>query len=77
MDSKKVNFGEAKNMSNFVESDELKIYLSQIENYPILTREEESHLAVLYRDNNDKQAAHILITSNLRFVIKVALGYRN
>ena len=64
-------------MSNFVESDELKIYLSQIENYPILTREEESRLAVLYRDENDKEAAQILITSNLRFVIKVALGYRN
>ncbi len=64
-------------MSNFVESDELKIYLSQIENYPILTREEESRLAMLYRDKNDKEAAQILITSNLRFVIKVALGYRN
>ena len=64
-------------MSNFVETDELKIYLSQIENYPILNREEESRLAALYRDNEDMHAAQILITSNLRFVIKVALGYRN
>lgn len=64
-------------MSNFVETDELKIYLSQIENYPILNREEESRLAVSFRDKKDMHADQILITSNLRFVIKVALGYRN
>jgi RNA polymerase sigma-32 factor len=60
-----------------IETDGLRIYLSQIERYPILSREEESELAVRYRDEKDKQAGQVLITSNLRFVIKVALGYRN
>jgi RNA polymerase sigma-32 factor len=64
-------------MRNFIEGDELRVYLSQIEAYPILNREEEVVLALRYKENKDKQAAHTLITSNLRFVIKVALGYRN
>jgi RNA polymerase sigma-32 factor len=64
-------------MSNPIETDGLRIYLSQIEHYPILSREEENRLAVGYRDKNDLHAAQKLITSNLRFVIKVSLGYRN
>ena len=59
------------------EMDGLKAYLSQIEQYPVLSREEESKLAIRYRDSNDKEAGQILIVSNLRFVIKVSLGYRN
>jgi RNA polymerase sigma-32 factor len=64
-------------MNYRVETDGLRIYLSQIEHYPVLSRGEENVLALRYRDNADEQAAQILITSNLRFVIKVALGYRN
>jgi RNA polymerase sigma-32 factor len=64
-------------MRNFIEGDELRVYLSQIEAYPILNREQEVELALRYKDNKDKYAAQTLITSNLRFVIKVALGYRN
>jgi RNA polymerase sigma-32 factor len=60
-----------------IETDGLKIYLSQIEHYPVLSRKDETELAVRYRDKNDAKAGQILITSNLRFVIKVALGYRN
>jgi RNA polymerase sigma-32 factor len=60
-----------------IETDGLKIYLSQIEHYPVLSRKDETELAVRYRDNNDAKAGQVLITSNLRFVIKVALGYRN
>jgi len=57
-------------VGTFVDSDELRIYLSQIEKYPILNREEESRLAALVRDKKDMNAAEKLITSNLRFVIK-------
>ena len=64
-------------MSTFVDSDELRIYLSQIEEYPLLNREEESRLAALFRDDKDMNAAQKLITSNLRFVVRVAQGYRN
>ncbi len=60
-----------------IETDGLQIYLSQIEHYPVLSRKDETELAVRYRDENDAKAGQILITSNLRFVIKVALGYRN
>jgi len=59
------------------DTDGLKIYLSEIEHYPVLSREEENLLARRYRDDGDSDAGHALITSNLRFVIKVALGYRN
>ncbi|MGB6066854.1 MAG: RNA polymerase factor sigma-32 [Desulfomonilaceae bacterium] len=60
-----------------IETDGLKIYLSQIEHYPVLTRKEETELALRFRDHNDLEAGQNLVTSNLRFVIKVALGYRN
>jgi len=64
-------------MNHRVETDGLRIYLSQIEHYPVLSRSEENALALNYRDKADEEAAQVLITSNLRFVIKVALGYRN
>jgi RNA polymerase sigma-32 factor len=64
-------------MSDPIETDGLRIYLSQIENYPVLSREEENRLAICFRDEEDMTAGQKLVTSNLRFVIKVALGYRN
>jgi RNA polymerase sigma-32 factor len=64
-------------MSHGNESDGLRIYLSQIERYPVLSREEENRLAIRFKEHEDKQAGQVLVTSNLRFVIKVALGYRN
>jgi len=60
-----------------IETDGLRIYLEQIEHYPVLSREEESILARRYRDENSENAGQKLVTSNLRFVIKVALRYRN
>jgi RNA polymerase sigma-32 factor len=59
------------------EKDVLKIYLSQIEGYPVLDRAAENALATRYRDQGDERAGQALITSNLRFVIKVSLGYKN
>ncbi len=60
-----------------METDGLRIYLEQIEHYPVLSREEENVLARRYREYDDADAAQTLVTSNLRFVIKVALRYRN
>jgi RNA polymerase sigma-32 factor len=54
----------------------LESYLVKINQIPLLTPEEEFRLAVKYRKDNDIEAAHKLITSNLRFVVKVALEYR-
>ncbi len=64
-------------MNYWTEADELKTYLNEIERYPVLTREQELELANRYKDGADDTAVNDLITSNLRFVIKVALGYRN
>jgi len=55
----------------------LETYLVQINQFPLLTSEEEFSLARKYREHNDISAAHKLITSNLRFVVKVALEYKS
>jgi RNA polymerase sigma-32 factor len=55
----------------------LKSYLMEINQFRLLTREEEFELAVRYREHEDQAAGHKLITSNLRFVVKVAIGYRS
>jgi len=51
-------------------------YLRQINLLPLLTPEEEFKLAARYRKYNDREAAEKLVTSNLRFVVKVALEYK-
>jgi len=51
-------------------------YLRQISLLPLLTPEEEFKLAARYRKYNDREAAEKLVTSNLRFVVKVALEYK-
>jgi len=51
-------------------------YVSEINRYPLLTRAQEVALAERYRKSGDLQAAHQLVVSNLRFVVKVAHEYR-
>lgn len=51
-------------------------YVAEINRYPLLSREEESELARRYVDQDDLSAAHQLVVSNLRFVVKVAHEYR-
>ena len=55
----------------------MESYLIQINQFPLLTREEEFKLAVKYRKYNDIEAAQQLITSNLRFVVKVVFEYKS
>jgi len=45
--------------------------------FPLLSQKEEFELAVRYRKYNDIEAAHKLITSNLKFVVKVAFEYKS
>ena len=59
-----------------VAKDSLESYLVKINQFPLLTQKEEFQLAVRYRKHNDTEAAHKLTTSNLRFVVKVALEYK-
>jgi RNA polymerase sigma-32 factor len=55
----------------------LETYLAQINRFPLLTQDEEFQLAVKYRKYDDIEAAQKLITSNLRFVVKVAFEYKS
>ena len=60
-----------------VVKNSLESYLIQINQFPLLTQDEEFQLAVRYRKDDDIEAAHKLITSNLRFVVKVAFEYKS
>jgi RNA polymerase sigma-32 factor len=57
--------------------DSFNHYMAQINRFALLSREEEISLARRYQLEGDIEAAHRLITSNLRFVVKVANEYRN
>ena len=54
----------------------LSIYLAQIKKFPMLDAEEEYMLAKNWRENGNLQSAHKLVTSHLRLVAKIAMGYR-
>src|SRR5256884_4014523 len=51
-------------------------YLEEIRRFPMLEREEEYVLAKRWREHGDRDAAHKLVTSHLRLVAKIAMGYR-
>ena len=55
----------------------LESYIMQINQLPLLSQEQEFELAVRYRKYNDINAVQKLITSNLRFVVKVAFEYKS
>lgn len=50
-------------------------YMAEIGRYPLLTREQEQEIARRYRETGDPKAAEQLVTSNLRFVVKIAAEY--
>ena len=54
----------------------LSIYLAQIKKFPMLDAEEEYMLAKNWRENGNLRSAHKLVTSHLRLVAKIAMGYR-
>ena len=54
----------------------LSIYLAQIKKFPMLDAEEEYLLAKNWRERGNLKSAHKLVTSHLRLVAKIAMGYR-
>ena len=54
----------------------LSRYLSQIRNFPMLEQHEEYMLATAWQEKGDRKAAHKLVTSHLRLVAKIAMGYK-
>jgi RNA polymerase sigma-32 factor len=63
-------------LSGLDPSTNLSRYLSQIRKFPILEAEEEFILAKNWTEREDTEAAHKLVTSHLRLVAKIAMGYR-
>jgi RNA polymerase sigma-32 factor len=57
-------------------SGNLSRYLQEIRKFPMLTPDEELSLSKRLRDHQDMDAAHKLVTSHLRLVAKIAMGYR-
>ncbi|MEE8409506.1 MAG: RNA polymerase factor sigma-32 [Myxococcota bacterium] len=55
---------------------QLERYIAEMSKYPLLSREQEQALAYRLRDHGDITAAHQLVVSNLRFVVKIAYKYR-
>src|ERR1700758_574289 len=51
-------------------------YLQEIRRFPLLQADEEYMLAKRWREHEDPDAAHRLVTSHLRLVAKIAMGYR-
>ena len=58
-------------------ADSLQSYLAEINRYPLLSRKEEFAIAERYHKSKSVGDAHMLVASNLRYVVKIALGYRN
>ena len=54
----------------------LRVYMSQIKKFPILRQDEEYMLAKRWREHEDINAAHSLVTSHLRLVAKIAMTYK-
>src|SRR6201996_6761683 len=54
----------------------LSRYLTEIRKFPMLSKDEEFMLGKRWREHEDTDAAHQLVTSHLRLVAKIAMGYR-
>jgi len=54
----------------------LSRYLSEIRKFPMLAKDQEFMLAKSWQEHQDTEAAHQLVTSHLRLVAKIAMGYR-
>src|SRR3982751_4477100 len=62
--------------SSLTPEGNLSRYLSEIRKFPLLEPQQEFMLAKAWREHGDTKAAHQLVTSHLRLVAKIAMGYR-
>ena len=72
MNTKTIN----SNLPSIASEGSLSGYLTQIKKFPILSAEEEYMLAKNWKDRGHLKSAHKLVTSHLRLVAKIAMGYR-
>ena len=66
----------AASIVNVAPEGNLSRYLQEIRKFPMLAADEELNLSKAWRDHEDMAAAHKLVTSHLRLVAKIAMGYR-
>jgi len=66
----------AQNMPTLTSENGLSRYMQEIRKFPMLEPNEEYMLAKSYLEHEDRDAAHKLVTSHLRLVAKIAMGYR-
>ena len=67
---------EITNVPSLTSEGGLSVYLAQIKKFPILDAEEEYMLAKNWKERGNLKSAHKLVTSHLRLVAKIAMGYR-
>ena len=67
---------EISNLPSLTSEGGLSVYLAQIKKFPILDAEEEYMLAKNWKERGNLKSAHKLVTSHLRLVAKIAMGYR-
>jgi len=58
-------------------ADSMTLYMAEIKRFPVMSAEEERLYAIKFFEDKDLEAAQRLITSNLRFVVKIAMEYRH
>ena len=68
--------GKTQTLPSVSSAGGLTRYLQEIRQFPMLTPDEEFMLAKRWREDDDRDAAHKLVTSHLRLVAKIAMGYR-
>src|SRR5512134_2075154 len=66
----------ARNLPSLVSDSNLARYLAEIRQFPMLEQSEEFMLAKRWQEHQDTEAAHKMVTSHLRLVAKIAMGYR-
>jgi len=67
---------EISNLPTITSESGLSLYLAQIKKFPMLDAEEEYMLAKNWKERGNLKAAHKLVTSHLRLVAKIAMGYK-
>ncbi|GAD49387.1 RNA polymerase sigma-32 factor [Caenibius tardaugens NBRC 16725] len=76
MTEKKTNIRRTASVPALSGEQSLNRYLAEIKKFPVLTAEQEYMLAKRYQEHEDPEAAAQLVTSHLRLVAKIAMGYR-
>ena len=69
-------FKDLKGFVGYVDKNDISAYIRKIQKFPILSHEDESRLATEWIKNRSNKAAHALINSHLRLVVKIAMKFR-